>query len=148
MEIIVGNAATLLREKYILTFVDCDLPHYVNTIATTKKYIDGYCYQGYLWDCQRNASNIAESDALKMIRNKNSAIYIMWDIHSCENIFVENYWKYPKEAIIQLEADEFEKYMDTFPEDVYIFDSMFDWTISLTHEFVDNDRVCRYSYLR
>lgn len=144
VHVITGKTAAVLRENYIKAFIDCSLTYYTECILQLKKYIDGECYTGYLWDCLRNASTITETQALEKLQASTAPLYVMWDIHSCENIFIPNYWKYPKSSVIRVSADELGKYLTTFPEDIYIFTPEYSWTISLTHEYTGQNRYCRY----
>ena len=77
---------------------------------------------------------ISEKAALCVIHDVPGEIYVMWDIHSKDYIWIPDYWKYPKNAVLQMEPSDFENTMDTFPEDVYVFDLSFTWVIALTHE--------------
>ncbi len=148
MLVITGKTAAELREKYIKTFINCELPYYTERILHLKKYSDGECYTGYLGDCLKNASTITETQAFEKMQARTNPFFVMWDIHSCENIFIPNYWKYPKFAVIQVSTDELEKHLTTFPEDVYIFSPEYSWTVALTHEYMGQDRYCRYVDLR
>ena len=57
----------------------------------------------------------------------------MWDIHSCDRIFIPDYWKFPKNAVLFADA-----WKDTFrrelPEDIYVFDDTLSWSVIFTHE--------------
>ena len=68
----------------------------------------------------------------------------MWDVNSKDYIFIPDYWKYPKEAVLSISVEEFKKIKDTLPEDVYLYDNSFSWSIALTHEYSDEDE--RYCY--
>lgn len=148
MYVITGEVAAQLRKKYITTFIDSSLPNYAEHISQLKKYTDGECYTGYLWDYLSNASTITELQAFKELKAATIPVYIMWDIHSCENIFIPDYWKYPKSSIININSYELTNYLPTFPEDIYIFPQDYSWTVSLTHEYIGKNRYCRYIDLR
>lgn len=47
-----------VRNKYLELFVDTHKEYYKRYIDTLKKYSDGLCYTGYLWDCIRDAKVI------------------------------------------------------------------------------------------
>ncbi len=143
MKILEGKLYEVLRENYIKLFIDTDNQYYINYILNKTFYSDGLCYKGYLWDVFKSSKIISYGDALKKILSEKE-LYILWDIHSKENIFAENYWKYPKESIILLEDNEFNVIMNSFPDDIYIFDTNFSWTIALTHEEIRGDRYCLY----
>lgn len=132
-----------LRRKYIQTFVDYTSKFYIENIQRTKKCVDGWCYNGYLWDCMVNPRVVSENEADQAIKDKKD-IYIMWDIHSCEKIFIPNYWKYPKSRVLFVN-----KWSDTvvadLPEDLYLFDDTFSWSVIYTHETdLKNYRYCIY----
>lgn len=135
-----------IREKYIACFVNTDSDYYVNRVQKLRKFSDGMCYIGYLWDCLKNKFVMSEEDCLKnMCFHKN--FYVFWDINSKEQIFIPNYWKYPKTAVVQTEYQEFIKIRDTFPEDIYVVDKTFLWSVVFTHEVYDNqERFCYYVY--
>ena len=131
------------RSKYIESFVDTSSLYYIDRIKHTKKFSDGRCYTGYLWDCLVNADIIDEDKAEAILREKQN-ICVMWDIHSCDRIFIPNYWKYPKTSVLFLNKwSECQK--KDLPEDIYIFDHTFSWSVILTHEIdLNNERYCLY----
>ena len=68
---------------------------------------------------------------------------MLWDIY-LKHVHISNEKNnYPKESIILLSADEIKDKLNTFPEDIYLFDNTYTWTIALTHESnLDNSRFC------
>ena len=132
-----------MREKYIKTFVNTDSDFYNKYIKTLKKFSDGLCYIGYLWDCFKQPNIISEKK-LNEIMNDKKNIYIMWDIHSSDRIFIPNYWKFPKRSVLFVEfwTDTIKKGL---PEDIYLFDETFSWSAVFTHETNSNDEpYCLY----
>ena len=127
-----------LRCKYIGSFVDTTSDYFVKNIEIKTKFSDGECYVGYLWDCLQNPQVISASKANEILKEK-SNIFIMWDIHSCERIFIPNYWKYPKTRILSTD-----KWRDSLkvelPEDIYLFDETFRWSVVFTHETDEKGR--------
>jgi len=130
-----------IRGKYISNFIDSSCDHYVKYIKDIKKFSDGFCYIGYLWDCIK-APELIDFDLLRTYYNSDKLVNIFWDIHSKDNIFIENYWKFGKENVIKLKYGLLFDNYDLFPEDIYIFDDSFEWTIILTHEFINTKRMC------
>lgn len=57
-----------------------------------------------------------------------------WDIHSCERILIPDYWKFPKKSCLELNFNDLCSNRKFLPEDIYIFDRSFKWTIVFTHE--------------
>lgn len=121
-----------LRYKYIQSFVDVTSNYYIENIQRKVKFRDGLCYIGYLWDCLINPQIVSENEAAKILQEK-TKIFIMWDIHSCERILIPHYWKYPKSRILY--TDQWSEALRVdLPEDVYLFDDTFSWSVIYTHE--------------
>lgn len=136
--------STELREKYVAKFVNVNHELFHEQIQSRHKFVDGYCYLGYLWDYIINPVVIPETDFVEMAK-KFSEIYVFWDIHSCERIFIKDYWKFEKEAMLKMKIETLlqgEKYL---PEDIYIFDESFNWTLIKTHEYTEKTRFCLMS---
>lgn len=143
MKIIMNIKGIFLRRKYIKKFIDYKSDYYVENIKKKDRCQDGFCYDGYLWDALIKPVVINERDIDIFLKNKEN-IYIMWDIHSCEKIFVKNYWKYPKKSILFLERWN-NMLKSELPEDIYIYDKTFKWTVIYTHE--TNEYGSRYCLL-
>ncbi|MCH5183679.1 MAG: hypothetical protein J1E00_05830 [Oscillospiraceae bacterium] len=121
-----------LRQKYVDTFIDRNIDLYVERILRLIEFSDGLCYTGYLWDCFQSPNVIPEIEIMQKLKGKKN-VYIMWDIHSVDNIHIPNYWKYPKNRV--LFVDEWsEELRNDLPEDIYIFDDSFTWSAVYTHE--------------
>lgn len=137
-------ASDVIRQRYIETFVNTDSDYYNQRIKDRRPFSDGLCYTGYLWDCFKKPEVLSEPACFSFLKQKKN-IYIMWDIHSAEQIFIPNYWKYPKSAVLLTDCwiDELGKEL---PEDLYLFDSSFTWSIALTHETdLKEKRYCVFS---
>ena len=106
-----------------------------------NKYIDGYCYDAYLWDCLKNPCVKTEKDCMNLLKSYEN-FYAFWDIHSCEKIVIPNYWKFPKSAVVNLTYLDFSARIDDFPEDIYFFDETYSWSVVLTHEYITKERFC------
>ena len=119
MKIIIGSKAENLRKKYVECFVDTNLDYYSERIKRKIMFSDGMCYTGYLWDCLKNKFLMSEKECLRYIENTEK-IFVFWDIHSQDRIFIPNYWKYPKEAIVEMQYKELLENINTFPEDIYV----------------------------
>lgn len=147
--VIKKDNAKLLREIYIDTFVDTDKEYYKDLIQTKKKVcIDGDCYSGYLWDCFINPKRISNFALTDMLLKKTS-VYVMWDIHSCERINTEGYkklfgvnryWLYDKDNILLIKPSILIEGLKLLPEDIYIFDDTFEWSLCYTHELDSKNR--------
>lgn len=144
MTVLDQSKSDILRNEYISAFVNCDSPHYKKYIEQRRMFTDGMCYVGYLWDCLLNTDVISEYRA-KMMLTEKRAVLIMWDIHSCERIFIPDYWKYPKTSVLYA-AEWSDSLMPDLPEDLYLFDETFRWSVIFTHETNDKGRrYCLYA---
>lgn len=121
-----------LRERYISTFVNIQSKMFIDSVQTRFRFSDGLCYTGYLWDCLKKPVVVSEAELAQELITKKD-IYIMWDIHSQDRIFVPNYWKYPKECILYAKNWS-EVVRKELPEDIYVFDESFAWSAIYTHE--------------
>lgn len=132
MIVLDSKESNAIRQKYIKTFVNTMSTYYIDKISKVRKFSDGFCYVGYLWDCLINPIVVPESECISFVKQKIN-FYIMWDIHSAERILVPNYWKYPKNSVLFVE-----RWVDNMngelPEDIYLFDNSFAWSAVFTHE--------------
>lgn len=141
IEILNSTKGDELRKKYIEQFIDTDHVMYHNQIQIKHKFIDGYCYLGYLWDYIKNPIIIQEASFYSLI-NKFDKVFVFWDIHTCERILIKDYWKLGKNTMIKLTLETLlcgEAYL---PEDIYIFDDSLTWTLVKTHEDINGERYC------
>lgn len=129
------------RKKYIEKFVNTNHELYQIQIQSKQKFVDGDCYLGYLWDYIKNPF-IIDMEYIEKIAKYIDEVYVFWDIHSCERIFVKNYWRFDKDAILHLKFETLLEGQDFLPEDIYIFDENMTWTLIKTHEDIDGKRYC------
>jgi hypothetical protein len=130
-----------LRDKYIEKFVNTNHELYKEQIQSKQEFLDGYCYLGYLWDYIK-APVIIEKSYLEIIAKGMGNVYVFWDIHSCERIFIENYWKFNKDAVLKLDFETLLNGEEYLPDDIYIFDECMSWTLIKTHEDIDGKCYC------
>ena len=141
VEVIDERIAKGLREKYIERFIDINSSYYKKNIKKTRKYVDGYCYKGYLWDCLKEPY-IIDEEYIKRIAKEINEVYVMWDIHTKERIHIDNYWNFLKKDIIKGPMDMIIKGDIFLPEDYYIFSTDMSWCIIKTHEEIEEKRYC------
>lgn len=143
MILIDNENSNLLRDKYVDKFINKFSSYYFNNIQHLKKYSDGLYYSGYLWDCLQKPNVISESKADCILQGKKN-IYIMWDLHSNDKVLIPNYWKFPKNSILYYEK-WFADCKEELPEDIYVFDDSFNWSVIYTHEELKpGKRYCLY----
>lgn len=146
MRIAYKDEAYIIRKKYITAFIDTETKYYNQNINKQNQYSDGLCYDGYLWDCFFRF-DIKDEFYCKQYISKKQKLYILWDIHSCDKIWIKDYWKYPKDAVLQMDYSEYLKLNNTLPEDIYVFDESFLWSIVFTHETgTDGKKWCIFAY--
>ncbi|WP_094607241.1 hypothetical protein SPSIL_021400 [Sporomusa silvacetica DSM 10669] len=135
------NESQYLREKYINSFIDVNREYYKKYIETLNEYSDGTCYTGYLWDCLKDVivTDLQYIESKSCVMNN---VFVFWDIHTKERIFYNDYWKFGKKSVLKLGFNTLMNNLEFLPEDVYIFDESFKWTLVITHEFVDDKRWC------
>lgn len=136
-----ANEIEGIRKQYIEVFADTESSTYKKEIAVMHKYIDGYCYLGYLWDCIKCA-NVIDEEYFTQFEKSDEQVYVFWDIHSCERILSEDYWKFDKNAVLQMSLHLLLENEDFLPEDIYITNKDFTWTLVKTHENIDGKRYC------
>jgi hypothetical protein len=153
-DVLSPKESLILREKCVQIFVD------TTSVAFTRRHIlrqyrDGLHYPDYLWDYLNiDVRIISHMEAVQMIQQKKNLL-LMTDDKSETLIFIPNYFKFPREAVlyipdgkelgVQIVKDEkSDRGEALLPEDIYIFDETFTWLIFLTHEYINNDtqRIC------
>ena len=144
VEILDRRKGDKFREEYIHQFVNTNKNSFQEKIQLRRKFIDGYCYIGYLWDYLTNPVFVEETYITKVAENLNS-VYVFWDIHSCERIFIKDYWKFGKDTVLKLDIKTLLAGEEYLPEDIYIFDEGFTWTLIKTHEEIERKRFCLIS---
>ena len=130
-----------LRKKYIEKFVNTNHELYPSQIKSKQKFLDGYCYLGYLWDYILDAV-VVDMEFIKTVSKEINKVYVFWDIHSCERILIKNYWKFDKDDVLQIDFKTLMKGEEFLPEDIYIFDENITWTLIKTHEDINGNRYC------
>ena len=130
-----------IRNRYIKIFIDFDGEFYKANIETKHKFSDGYCYTGYLWDCLVSPIVISQ-ECFEAMQGNLGHVYVFWDMHSSERILTNDYWKFGKDSVLKLDMNVLMSGKSHLPEDIYIFDESFDWTLILTHEHTDSGRFC------
>lgn len=132
---------SIIRNKYIDKFIDIQSEYYQKYIKKKVMHSDGLCYEGYLWDCLRNPTKIKMDDILSY-SSKLDIIMVFWDIHSKDKILINNYWKFDKDAILQLNYKMLIDNLNYFPEDIYLFDIEYSFSLIITHEEEEGQRIC------
>ncbi len=130
-----------VRSKYIDRFINKFHPQYGEQIERKYGFVDGYCYLGYLWDYVKEPS-IIDQEYLASKKYYLDEVFVFWDIHSSERIWIKDYWKFDKDAVLKLKYSTLLMGEIYLPEDIYIFDYSFSWTLIQTHEELNGKRYC------
>ena len=138
MEILINKQANQIRSKFILHFINQNTKIF-QQIKNPILCSDGYCYIPYLWDTLKKC-RICDEEKIEHVLEIKNQFYIMWDIHSRDFIWIDNYWKYPKEAILKVTFNDYINIRNSLPEDIYFFDDSFAWGYSLTHETLNKQK--------
>lgn len=152
VRIIEGHDADLLRDSYSGRFVDTSSVYFRDLIANPGPQGDEVCYTGYLWDTLNHPEAMTESQVLAALARW-TEVYIFWDLHNAKKIWIQNYWKFPLQAVLRgrsvdlidalrhdAEVDEYEAMI--LPEDIYIFTDTMDTSLILTHEETEDRERC------
>ncbi len=132
--VIIGAEAHRIRDRYIDRFVDTASDWYKDRIATRKRYRDGEYYSGYLWETLKHDRVIPEAEILDRPDLADETVYVLWDLHRDELQVLEDYWRFPREAVLELAYRDLMAGLEYLPEDIYIFDRDYAWSLILTHE--------------
>ena len=132
-----------IRARYIRSFVDQGSKWYEEHIAIKVQSEDGWYYRGYLWECLKHGRPVKENQVYGELKGMSKMLYVFWDISSIRHLKPKDYWKFPRDAVLYLQATDLIKGLEYLPEDIYIFDTSFSWSLVFTHETTnDNDRLC------
>lgn len=123
MKILTDTEYKDIRELYIL---------YFTTILPNE------CCN-YLWDHLREYNRKSEQFYMNYLMNKNN-VYIMWDTLEHIELLKNDYFKYPRHSILSATTREFYDMIEILPEDIYVFDDSFTWTVVFTNEYISKDR--------
>lgn len=141
MNLLQSMHASVLREKFIQSFIDQTSAYYIERISNPEFSLEESSYYGYLWECYANCEIKVEQECIQLLQEKKQ-FYVLWDIHP-DVSRESDYWKYPKNSVLSLNVQEYLEICNALPEDIYFFDDSFSWSIALTHETdLGNERWC------
>ncbi len=129
-----------LRRRYIRTFVDTRSKE-CSDIAEVSARCPAATYWSYLWDCLRDPT-VIDCRFVDGLADSLREVLVLWDLHPDRRVAVQNYWKFQKDDVLSLDYNLLLRNLRHLPEDIYIFDRSFGWTLVLTHEYVDDERWC------
>lgn len=146
-----GEEASRLRKRYIARFVDTSTAYFRNEIDGREALGDERHYSGYLWDTLKHAEVITQQQLVDTLAVWQS-VYVFWDLHSERKIFIPDYWKFPKDSVLQATSTDLARVLlhDAdigptadliLPEDLYLFGDTVEFSLITTHEYVP-ERYC------
>ena len=107
-------------------------------------FSDGLAYEGYLWDFLAEKRVVGEAELWRLVSGIPD-VYAMWDLHSAERVRIPNYFQLPRGTVIRSDPATLCRGLEYLPEDLYIFDESLTWGYALTHEYLDDRRLCVWS---
>lgn len=132
--------ALQLRERYIKKFINTESEWYKEYILKDLKLGKSY-YNGYLRDCLRKSDIFHISELVGYLEGEEE-VYVFWDLHQdTHQLDKGKYWLFEKESILEIKYKILLKSLDFLPEDLYVFDKSFQWSIIFTHEYRNNERI-------
>ncbi len=140
-QILTPVESALLRQAYLDRFVDTKSDHYAKYVATTRAFSDGIHYEGHIWDCLQKPKRITFEQFSQTIMRFNE-VYVFADDHSRERVVGAPLWPYAPLSIARFQLNGLLTVLPTLPEDIYLFDTSVSWTLVLTHEYDDQERIC------
>src|SRR6516225_1189719 len=111
------GSTEFVRGRYIDSFIDKENPYFKSTVSRYKKFSDGLCYEGFLWDCLKQPYSIISYKELESDIQRFSKVLVLWDIHSKERILMPGIWKFPKDAVLCLKPNRLIQGFEYLPED-------------------------------
>lgn len=132
--VLVGQSASKVRDRFLDSFVDTSNSWYKEKIEKRVAYSDGEFYPGYLWEALYHYRRVTDDELTAKARSLGTS-YAFWDLHSADKIVVPDYWKFPREAVLQGDAAHILAGRELLPKDLYIVDASFSSCLILTHEY-------------
>ena len=136
-----AEEASIIRNRFIKSFVDTRSKFFQKRVRCKRRFSDGLCYEGYLWDCLKNPRRIPIRAVLRRLL-QTKQVFVLWDIHSSDRIWVRDYWLFPKSSVLEVPPEVLVTNVAFLPEDVYFFDKSYHWSLILTHEDIRGVRLC------
>jgi hypothetical protein len=133
VEVVQGDDADSLRKRFVARFVDTESNAWRGILARTREYEDGIAYQGYLWDALARWERMSEDEVITELERAGGTWLALWDVNTAENIFIPDYWKFGKSAILRGAPATLAAGRELLPEDVYFVPEDFAYTLVLTH---------------
>ncbi len=133
--------SAIWREFYLDTFVDRASEHYQRYIASPQQFSDGIHYRGYIWDCLRSPTRITSKRFRLELENK-TELFVMADDHSRDRVIGPPLWPFPPYSVACFKSKLLVEWLNSLPEDIYVFDASVSWTLVLTHEYDAKRRYC------
>ena len=122
--------------------------HFVSAGSEQKREFAGIwdeghprCYCAYLWEFLKDPVVVEFDFAVSMCAVL-GPVNVLWDLHSAQRVFIKDYWKFARDDVLALDYRLLLDNLGFLPEDIYIFDESYRWTLVLTHEWVEGRRWC------
>src|SRR5688572_25581040 len=103
--ILSGSEAQHIRREYITKFVKTDSDYFKKYIWRRRQFSDGLYYTGYMWDTLYNAT-ITSCEKLLNNADMDRIVYVFWDLHSKDRIYIKDYWKFSKDSVLKMKLKD------------------------------------------
>ena len=141
-EVLTGERATAIRERFKQAFLDRSHPWYRDGIEDLKEFSDGRFYTRFMRDFLRHFRSASEAEVWEECLRHDELI-VLWDIHSADRIHIPDYWKFPRDPVLVGAPEAFRSGQHLLPNDLYLFDSTFSWAGVLTSDYShEQERMC------
>lgn len=130
------DEAAAYRAGFQHRFCAVESPDFLWRVAELHQFSDGDFQQGYMWDCLRRADQVTEKEAWAKVDDLgiHGVVRVLWDLHSSEQILVEDYWRFDRDAVIECTPRALIEGARWLPEDIYIATAESRDAVILTHE--------------
>jgi hypothetical protein len=130
-----------LRADYIAKFIDTSSQYYIERIAKKHQFPDGSHAIGYLWESILKSTLITYERFCEHVVCYNEVLSLA-DDHSRSQVIGGTLWPFPPYSVIKTPPNLLLQLLPALPEDLYVFDRTFAWTLILTHEHNAQQRIC------
>jgi len=144
IEILPSGQAARIRTSFSAARLDPQHELEAADALRLREFSDGLAYTGYLWDFLADKRVVREHELWEIIDSLDY-VQVMWDLHSVDRVRIPNYFRFPRGTVISAPPHVIRRGLEYLPEDLYLFDSTYNWAAALTHEYLDDTRFCLWS---
>jgi hypothetical protein len=68
-------------------------------------------------------------------------VFTLWDLHSADRIPIPEYWTFGRDSVLTCAPAHLLSGLQWLPDDIYVFDESFEWSVIFTHEHEEQDKI-------